>query len=234
MIPVILEHIKDENNVIKTFYFRPEKPVDYVAGQFTELYLPHNNPDNRGQKRWFTLSSAPHQDLLSITTKFALKPSSFKQALLALQPGDKLEIAEPMGDFILPKDTTRDIVFIAGGIGVTPMHSMVADQRAKQEKRSIHLIYTVNHQDEFVFLDELKRGIEKLDLIAANHDASWTGLSGSLSANRILELHPPQENSLYFLSGPEPMVEAITKDVWDKGVSKHHIVTDYFPGYSSF
>jgi ferredoxin-NADP reductase len=111
---------------------------------------------------------------------------------------------------------------------------MIADQRAKQERRPIHLIYAVNYQNEFVFLDELKKGTEKVDLIATNHEPTWTSLSGSLSADRVLELHPPKENSLYYLSGPEPMVEAITKDLWVKGIPKHQIVTDYFPGYSSF
>jgi len=88
----------------RTFYFRPEQPLSYTAGQFTELTIPHKRPDERGLKRWFTLSSSPTSELLSITTKFNNdKSSSFKKALFGLKPGAELTMAEPMGDFVLPK-----------------------------------------------------------------------------------------------------------------------------------
>ena len=56
---VTFEHSRAEAETIRTFYFRPVTPVQYTAGQFIELTLPHERPDKRGMKRWFTLSSAP-------------------------------------------------------------------------------------------------------------------------------------------------------------------------------
>ncbi len=61
---VHFDHTTKEAENISTFYFKPEKPVDYTSGQFTRLNLPHDNPDDRGAKRWFTLSSSPTEPLL--------------------------------------------------------------------------------------------------------------------------------------------------------------------------
>src|SRR4051812_34213512 len=122
----IFDHSQPEAANITTFFFRPEKPVQYTAGQFTELYLPHNNPDKRGIKRWFTISSSPSEELLSITTKFTPeKGSSFKETLRKLVPGTEVHLEEPMGDFVLPKLIQTPLIFVAGGIGITPFHSIL-------------------------------------------------------------------------------------------------------------
>src|SRR5689334_9369093 len=96
---VALSHTVQEAPDITSFYFIPEHPLRYVAGQFIELMLPHNNPDERGIKHWFTLSSAPGHEQVSITTRHAEKPSTFKQTLWKLKPGDTVVMSEPMGDF---------------------------------------------------------------------------------------------------------------------------------------
>ena len=67
---IILDHTEDIAENIKTFWFVPKKPMDYIAGQFIEMTLPHDHPDERGQKHWFTLSSSPTEPLISITNKF--------------------------------------------------------------------------------------------------------------------------------------------------------------------
>src|SRR6185369_15796787 len=103
-----------------SFWFRPERPVDYIAGQFTEIYLPHSGADSRGERRWFTLSSSPTDALVSITTQFIpTEGSTFKKELFGLRPGAALKLADPMGDFVLPKDPSIPLLFIAGGLGIT-------------------------------------------------------------------------------------------------------------------
>jgi ferredoxin-NADP reductase len=82
---ITLDYTENIAKNIQTFWFKPDKPVRYVAGQFIELTLPHDNPDKRGIKRWFTLSSSPTEPLISITTKHAENiVSSFKQNLFNL------------------------------------------------------------------------------------------------------------------------------------------------------
>lgn len=232
---VTFDHSEDIAQSIKTFWFKPERPVKYTAGQFTELYLPHDNADNRGQRRWFTLSSSPTDEMLSITTKFAPEHSStFKQALLQVKPGTPLKLADPMGDFVLPKDASIPLVFVVGGIGVTPVHSMVKYLIDTKERREIQIIYAVTHIMEVAFEPMFKEYGVKWTMIVKEPPPSYSGETGSLDANRILQLAPDDGLTLYYLSGPEPMVEAFTKDLKDKGVNKHRIITDYFPGYTQF
>lgn len=232
MIKVILEQITDEAPGIKTFYFRPNRTLHYVAGQFTELTLEHD-ADDRGQKRWFTLSSSPTDDLLSITTKFASKGSSFKQELLRLQTGQELELAEPMGDFVLPKHMDLPLVFIAGGIGITPFHSMVKYLIDTNQERPITLLYAAVHEEELVFTDLFKKYCKATHFIVSEPSKTWSGESGRLTMSHIQDVADIYNSMIYF-SGPEPMVESFYKQLTELGVKQHRLVTDYFPGYKAF
>jgi len=232
---VTFDHSEPVAHNIKTFWFKPEKPMRYIAGQFTELYLTHPDADNRGQRRWFTISSSPTDPLVSITTKFASQHgSTFKQTLAALKPGTPLKLAEAMGDFVLPKNPATKLIFVAGGMGITPMHSMIKWLLDTGEKRDIHLIYAVTEQDELAFEPLFKQYGCQLTTVIKQPPSSYKGETGSLDANRILELAGDDGESLFYLSGPEPMVEAFTKDLKAKGVDKRRLVTDYFPGYEQF
>jgi glycine betaine catabolism B len=233
MIQVALDHTEAAAKNLRTFWFRPERPVNYIAGQFTEIYLPHDNPDNRGIKRWFTLSSSPTDGLVSITTRLdPVRPSSFKQTLFALKPGAKLRLADPMGDFVLPKKKDIPIVFVAGGIGVTPMHSMIKWLVDTREQRNIHLFYAVHTLDEVAFRDLFEKAPIQFDMILAEPPADWEGMTGRLTTDVIWDLPGVQDHALIYLSGPEPMVEAFYKELKSKGVPEHRLVTDYFPGYT--
>lgn len=230
---VVFDHSSDEAKNIKTFWFKPDRHVRYVAGQFTELRLPHNNKDKRGDKRWFTLSSSPTENMLSITTKFAgEKSSSFKRQLLSLEPGTELNLAEPMGDFVLPKNQDIPLVFVAGGIGVTPMRSMAKFLADSKEKRSIHLIYAANTIEDVAFRDLFERTCSKFDIVLTEPPAKWQGEVGRLSASRIVNIAGGSKDKRIYLSGPEPMVEALDKGLKDSGFNKRDIVTDFFPGYT--
>jgi ferredoxin-NADP reductase len=230
---VTLDHIEDTARNIKTFWFRPERPVRYVAGQFIELTLPHDNPDKRGIKHWFTLSSSPSEEHLSITTKHAAENgSTFKETLFGLPLGASVMMSEPMGDFVLPKDPSVPLVFVAGGIGITPMRSMIKWLHDNQEHRTIHLIYAASSIEEVAFRELFNTYGAPTDIILSEAPKNWQGQTGRLDAARILELAPNVDNKLYFLSGPEPMVEALTKGLQDAGVDKRRIVGDYFPNYA--
>lgn len=229
---VTLDHTEVAAENIVTFWFKPAKPVRYVAGQFIEMTLPHDNADERGIKHWFTLSSSPSEELISITTKHAAdRVSTFKQVLFALNPGDEITISEPMGDFVLPKDISRPLVFVAGGIGITPMRSMVKWLHDNQEHRTIHLLYAANSLEEVAFRELFNDYGCPTEIILTNPPSGWMGLTGHLDAAKILEIAPDVDGKLYYLSGPEPMVEALEKDLIDAGVDKRRIVGDFFPGY---
>lgn len=193
----------------------------FTAGQFTELRLPHQNVDDRGDKRWFTISSSPNEPLVSITTKFSPEhSSSFKQALRDLRPGSAVQLAEAMGDFVLPKDHSLPLVFIAGGIGITPMHSMVSYLRAVQEQRTITLLYMVNDRQELAFEETF-----------TSYPMQFIPHVGRLTAAEIVAITKPTATSLVYISGPEPMVESLFSELQSTGLPAHQLIGDYFPGY---
>lgn len=232
---VVFDHSREETANIRTFFFKPEKPVHYTAGQFIELTVPHAHPDNRGQKRWFTLSSAPTDELLSITTRFAGqdKSSSFKKALFSLKPGTELHLSDPMGDFVLPKLIQTPLVFVAGGIGITPFHSMLEWLATTGEERPIKLLHGVRIEEDIIFQDTFHKANQHVTTVVSDPSAAWGGERGRLSADLILGLEKPTEDTLVYLSGPEPMVEALAKDLHRAGLKKSQIVTDAFPNYSA-
>ena len=217
---------------IETFYFKPERPLSYTAGQFVELTIAHDNPDSRGAKRWFTLSSSPAKDLLAFTTRFAVeRGSSYKNALRALKAGDAVTISDPMGDFVLPKLIQTPLVFIAGGIGVTPFVSMLQWLAETGESRPIKMMVGVNNESEIVFQDIYDDAHQHVTVVVDKPSPSWGGERGRVTAELVLGVEEPNDDTLIYISGPEQMVEKLTIDLRAKGVDKHRIVGDYFPGY---
>lgn len=232
---VTFDHSEAEANNIRTFYFKPERSVRYTAGQYTELQIPHPHPDKRGDKRWFTISSSPENEFLTITTKYAGddKTSSFKRKLFSLKPGTVLEAADPMGDFVLPKLIQTPLVFVAGGIGVTPFHSMLQWLSDTTEERPIKFLYGVRSEDEIVFQDTFRdAGVEPTVVVSEPSD-SWGGEHGRINAELVLDLEKPSEDTLVYVSGPEPMVQSLAKDLHQAGLAKNQIVTDEFPNYDA-
>jgi glycine betaine catabolism B len=231
---VTFDHSERQASNIITFWFKPPQPIRYEAGQFIEMFLPHPNPDERGIKRWFTLSSAPTDaPLIAITTKFAIPSSSFKNTLKDLKKGDPVEIIEPMGDFILPKDAAIPLVFVAGGIGITPFHSIIRYLSDKKEHRDIYFLYAIHSPKEQIFNKLLSSyPLKKYQVLAQRSDAHWQGEKGLLNAQKILEFIDELSNKLIYISGPEMMVEKFNADLLKLGVPKSQLVGDYFPNYS--
>ncbi|MBI3624317.1 FAD-dependent oxidoreductase [Candidatus Saccharibacteria bacterium] len=180
MIQVSFEDTENVAENIKTFWFKTRRPVHYTPGQFTQLRLAHQNVDKRGDKRWFTLSSSPSESLLAITTKLSQPGSSFKRSLRQLQPGTELHLADPTGDFVLPKDASIPLIFVAGGIGITPMRSMIKWLTDMKEQRHITLLYAVNSRRELAFLPLLKHYCQPVIILSREVNRQEATLSVGL------------------------------------------------------
>lgn len=227
-----LDHVEDISEHIKTFWFKSEYPIRYQAGQFVELTLPHENVDDRGLRRWFTLSSSPTDSLVAVTTKLAKRPSSFMNALFSLRPGDQITISDAMGDFVLPKDTSIPLIFVAGGIGITPAHSMIKWLTETNEQREVHIIYAAHSDKDFAFNDLFDNYAKTVTYIVQDPSPDWGGKVGNITSDDIYEAGLSLPNPFVFLAGPEEMVEVFVAELKEKGVNPSRLVTDYFPGYN--
>ncbi|MBI2009824.1 MAG: RnfABCDGE type electron transport complex subunit D [Candidatus Chisholmbacteria bacterium] len=207
-------------------FFEPLGNINFTPGQYLEWTYPHPHPDSRGVRRYFTISSSPQEPLIMVTLKLPPSPSTFKQALLNLKEGQEIVASSPKGDFTLPQDTTIPLCFIAGGIGVTPFRSMLKDLLDRQEKRPITLLYSNSNETEVAFkplFDEVK----KLGVITIFVN---TKQDGYIDTHMIQEKVPHYRQTLFYISGPEPMVQTFKKML--QGLKVTGIKTDFFPGYT--
>jgi ferredoxin-NADP reductase len=211
-----------------SFCFKSKEKFTWKAGQYMQFTLKHDNPDDRGVNRFFTISSAPEEEMIMITTRYAGERSStFKKALFNMGIGGSILSSLPMGEFIID-DLNKSYVMVAGGIGVTPFRSILIDleYRRKLEGLSVSLLYC-NRNDMIVFKDEF-------DIIAAN--------SGTFKIRYVIKPEvcdldlikitiPDYGEKTYYISGPPGMVKAIEDSLLEDGIPQKQLQLDYFPGY---
>ncbi|HUQ85523.1 MAG TPA: hypothetical protein VM077_04320 [Candidatus Limnocylindrales bacterium] len=214
-----------------------QKP-SFAAGQYLEWTLPHKTPDTRGNRRYFTIASSPTEEKLQIGVKISEKSSSFKSSLLQLKEGTILSAGSLSGDFMLPVDPNEKLVFIAGGIGITPFRSMIKYLLDSNEKRDITLFYASPAPSDFVYQDIFENAKNKFILKTIyvitkteNAPANWTGKTGRINEEMIKSEIRDFKERKFYMSGPNSMVQAYKELLATLGIPKNKIVTDYFPGF---
>ncbi len=234
---LVLEFIKKVqlSPNIYEFIFKKPKNLNFKSGQYFEWTLGHKRPDSRGMRRFFTISSSPTEDQIKLGIRMDEKSSSFKKALLNMNPGQKIYAGNLAGDFILPK-TDGKLVFIAGGIGVTPFRSIVKYLIDKNQSRDIVIFYSNRDLENFVYKDifELAKniGIRTIYLLTKGaEEKSWNGYVGRLTPEIIKKEVPDYNERIYYISGTNEMVEGYKNLLKKLGIKSHKIKTDYFPGF---
>lgn len=224
-----LKEKKQLTHDVVAFIFEPWGNLKYKAGQYLEWTLTHPRPDSRGVRRFFTISSSPTEDFVMLTSKFYDKPSTFKQALHKLEPGDEIGAAHLSGEFTLPEDPGKKLAFIAGGIGITPFRSMAKWLIDNREKRDIVLLFSNKTEQDQVFKDIFDAAKELgVRTVYVNTDKDEY-----IDEKMIKKEMPDWQERLFYVSGPQPMVLAMEEMLEDMGIQKSHIQVDYFPGYTT-
>lgn len=223
---------------IYEFVLVPKGKFTYQPGQYMEWTLGYPNPDSRGNRRYFTIASSPTEENLRIGVKFYQNSSSYKKALLQID-SKKLVASQLSGEFTLPKDQHQKLVFIAGGIGVTPFRSMIKYLMDKGEKRDIVLFYANNTAEEIVYKNIFteagkKTGLKTIYTLTETKlvPKSWTGKTGFINEEVLKQELGDYQDRLFYLSGPHSMVAAFEKVLSGMGVPKAKIKVDFFPGYA--
>ncbi len=210
------------------FVFATDGPINFRPGQYMEWTFEHSNPDSRGNRRYFTLASSPTEPEVRLGIKFGNPMSSYKYNLLPMKTGDKIAAGQLVGDFTLPKDPGKKLVFVAGGIGITPFRSMLKYLIDIGQRRNIVVIYTAKNEYDFVYGDILRLAQAKLGIRVIYNSSDKNGHLGS---EELAGLIPDFRDRTFYLSGSHSMVEGFETILGSMGVSRRRIVEDYFPGF---
>ncbi len=218
-----------------TYEFAFAKPagLQFKAGQYLEWMLPHQKADNRGVRRYFTISSSPTDPLIRIAVRFADRVSSYKNALRAMREGDTIIASQLAGDFVLPKDENQPVAFVAGGIGITPFLSQIQFMKDTKSARKVTLFYCNNTLPEVAYLDTLGKAASEIALKNVQVLAKETipGHESGFLTREIIERHLTDYKTVaWYLSGPPGMVNAYKKMLLEMNVPRKNIKQDFFPG----
>jgi len=214
------------------FRFKPVAPVRYEAGQYVELTLPQSKPGLAGDRRVFSLTSAPGDPEVTIGVRIRGEASNFKRALLTLEPGARVRATGVWGDFTLPRDPDAKLAFIAAGIGVTPFVSHLAALGPRAA--DAELLYSVRAASDLAYRDELAATGARVSILSPDDPGelpdgwSWLG-SGELSADVVHRAVPDARERHVYLSGAPTDVSALRRALRAAGTRR--IRTDVFLGY---
>jgi ferredoxin-NADP reductase len=220
------------------FIFKPDSPLSFKPGQYLEFTLGHDKADNRGNRRYFTIASSPTEKELFLGVKFYANGSSFKKALANMNNGDTIIASQLSGDFILPRNKKKKLVFVAGGIGITPFRSMIKYLIDLKQKRDIILIYSNKTEADIAYGDILEQASRDFnlkiiylltDLKNGQKNGNW--LRGHIDEKMILEKIKDWKERTFYISGPPTMVSNTEKAIKNLGLNSNQIKTDFFPGF---
>jgi glycine betaine catabolism B len=217
--------------------FRPQAAVRFRAGQYMELTIPHAKADIRGLRRMFSIASAPvERDIIRFGLNTAERSSSFKTALLALEPGEVVSATGVGGDFLLPREPSRRLLFVAGGIGITPFMSHLEQIKGEGSVRDVVVLYSASASRELAYSDRLTElGVPVLLLAPTAPTAlpgNWTYLGqGPLTADLIASAIPDVKSRAAYVSGAPSFVHVVRGLL--RRVQAHSIKTDFFSGYTA-
>ncbi len=219
------------------FVFKPDRPLSFKAGQYVDWTLGVRNADDRGNRRPFTIASAPSETEVRLGVKFYSEPSAFKRSLAVLKPGAFIYASHVAGSFVLPKSRDEKMVFIAGGIGITPFRSMVQELINKGDPRELVLLYGNNKADEIAYTDVFDRAEREIGMKTVyavnNAEGADTNMHrGFIDAALITREVPDFRERTFYISGPRGMVVKFQSVLKELGVAHSKIKVDFFPGFA--
>ncbi|WP_454727231.1 MULTISPECIES: ferredoxin--NADP reductase [Cupriavidus] len=232
-----------------TVAFRLERPsgFEFEAGQFLSVQIPGFTPTEEDDgERMLSIASAPHDEHLMVAMR--MRDSAFKRHLSQSEPGVSTLIISPaMGDFVLQEDS-RPVVFVAGGIGITPFYSMLRHLHQARENapaRRVTLLYGNRNPACVAWQRELNKlttelpGFELVHVFsegtaeshAANDHANVRSRDGFIDADCIRKEIADWRDSIFYVVGPTAMVASLQDSLDECGVPPEQVVAEFFAGY---
>jgi ferredoxin-NADP reductase len=233
-------HVKEKREVARgtllVIFDLDGHEVDYRPGQYfwVELLNPPYD-DEKGPRRHISVVTSPtERGVLGLCTR--IRDTAFKRTLAELPVGAEVDVEAPKGDFVLPEDTGRPYVFIAGGIGITVFRSMLRFIADESLPYRVTLVYSNRDRESSPFLDELRELESEIPdfrvVLTMTDETGWEGETRRIDADLLRDhLDGELDSYTYLVAGPPAMVEAMVEILGTAGVPDEQVLPSRFSGY---
>ncbi|MDD5747018.1 MAG: FAD-dependent oxidoreductase [Candidatus Omnitrophica bacterium] len=219
---------------VASFRFRSGEVIRFVPGQFVGVRFDEKNRANRQLNKYLSFSSSPTEPYIEVTKR--LSESEFSQRMLRLKPGDEVLFDGPLGKCVF-NEADAKIGFLIGGIGITPVISIIQYITEKRLPTDAVLLYSNRIYEEIAFkaeLDAWQKKARALRLIYTLTDypdpdavCRFGRIDKQLVGRQIADISERR----FFIYGPPPMVEAMKALCRDAGCKEDMIMAENFVGY---
>ncbi len=224
--PYDIVEVRQEAKDIWSLDFSGKK-VDFKPGQFMFIQLLRNG--HLSSSHPFTISNSPTRDRLSITPK---KLGDFTSTIKDTKVGDKAFIDAPYGVFSFLNYKHEELVFIAGGIGITPFISMLRYIYDQQLSKQVTLFWTNRDESNLCFREELEQMEEEMEnlkviLVMSDHP-EWPGEKGRLGGDMIMSYLGSLDRKDFFICGPQALTASLKIELKELEVPPSRIHSELF------
>lgn len=229
----LMHRIKRTDDV-ESFRFRLPKQISFSPGQFLELIFDELHRHNKALNKYLSISNSPTRDYIEVTKR--LSSSEFSKRLLGLKINDQVLLKLPMGDCVF-KEEYRNIGFLIGGIGITPVISIMEYIVDKKLATDVYLFYSNRTDQDIAFKKELDywQALNKMlkiyYIVTSCQPEDKTCLFGLIDKNLLLEKVCNITQRTWFIYGPPQMVEAMCNISLELDCKRENIKTERFIGY---
>lgn len=224
-----IKEVIDETPNVRTLVLTMNAPrPEFIAGQYLTVKLVGHNPI---EGKAYSISSAPHETNLTLTIK---KMGSYSSELLSKNVGDTIDTSAPYGFFYPESDDSNCIVFIAGGIGITPCMSIINQLCHANDTHLIHLFYSNQTTKDVVFQDKLislarqHTNFTYHSHITRQESVSAPHIHGRMNATSVLQQLQNTSPTTFFLCGSQFFTRDLWKDLRSVGIPSEQIYTEGF------
>ncbi|MFH0935782.1 MAG: FAD-dependent oxidoreductase [Candidatus Omnitrophota bacterium] len=218
----------------QSFRFVPSERLSFIPGQFLQLIFDPIDINNKELNKYLSFSASPAKEYIEVTKRLSQSP--FSQKLMGLKTGDELILKAPMGNCIF-KDGYKRIGFLIGGIGITPVISILEYIMDKKLDTDVVLFYSNRTPDDIAFKKELDywQSVNKnIKVIFTVTDCKPDNLAcrfGRIDADLVRQECRDIKERILFIFGPPKMVEAMNGLCLESGCREEDIRTENFIGY---
>lgn len=223
-------------NGTMAFYFEKPEGLVYEPGQHPTVRLINpSQTDDEGNDRTLSFITIPSDDEIGFATR--IRNSAFKQTIKNAPVGMEVEIKDPRGSMVLPKDASRQLVILSGGIGITPFISMIKQATKDKSDQMIYLFLSNRTIKDAPFFEDLNKLAEEnsnfkfIPTMTQEDPDNWQGETGYINEEMINKYVSDLSNTIFYLAGPSGLVTSLSKVLADAGVDSLFIKSEDYGVY---